>query len=75
MIAFFAILAGAVYACLSLARHGVRFTDIATLMAIILLAAAIILPAMEWTRNRTLRKRWFPFAVPARYIVLLSGSE
>jgi hypothetical protein len=75
MIAFFAILAGAVYACLSLARHGFRITDISTLLAIILLTAAIMLPAMDRTRNRTLGKRFLPFAVPARYIVLFFGSE
>jgi hypothetical protein len=75
MIVFFAILAGAVYACLRMAWHGFRFTDVSTLLAIIVLTAAIILPAMERTRNRTLGKRFFPFAVPARYIALLSGPE
>jgi len=46
MIVFFAILAGAVHACLSLARHGFRLIDISTLLVIILLTAALVLPAM-----------------------------
>ena len=75
MIVFFTILAGAVHACLSLARHGFRLIDISTLLVIILLTAALVLPAMERTRNRTLGNSFFPFAVPARYILLMSGSE
>ncbi|MDR3619260.1 MAG: hypothetical protein P4L85_07915 [Paludisphaera borealis] len=75
MIVFFTALAGAVFACLSLARHGFKLADVTTLMAIILLTAAILLPAMERTRNRTLGKSCFPFAVPSRYITLLYGSE
>ena len=75
MIVYFTTLAGAVLACLSLARHGVKPADITMLLAIILLTAAVILPAMERTRNRTLGKSFFPFAVPARYITLFSGSE
>jgi hypothetical protein len=75
VIVFFTILAGAVYACLSLARHGFKLADITTLLAIILLTAALVLPAMEQTRNRTLGKSSFPFAVPAKYITLFSGSE
>jgi hypothetical protein len=75
VIVFFAILAGAVHACLCLARHGFRFIDISTLLVIILLTAALVLSAMERTRNRTLGNSVFPFAVPARYILLLSGSE
>jgi hypothetical protein len=34
-----------------------------------------MLPAMERARNRTLGKSFFPFAVPARYISLLFGSD
>ncbi len=75
MIVFFTALAGAVLACLSLARYGFKLADITMLLAIILLTAAFILPAMERTRNRTLGKSYFPFAVPARYITLFSGSE
>jgi CHASE2 domain-containing sensor protein len=75
MIVFFTALAGALLACLSLARHGFKLVDITTLLAIILLTAAVILPAMERTRNRTLGTSVFPFAVPARYITLFSGSE
>ncbi len=75
MIAFFTVLAGALLACLILARHGFKLADIMTLMAIILLTAAIILPAMERTRKRTLGKSFSPFAVPARYITLFSDSN
>jgi hypothetical protein len=75
MIVYFTTLAGAVLACLSLARYGVKPADITMLLAIILLTAAVILPAMERTRNRTLGKSFFPFAVPARYVTLFSGSE
>ena len=76
MIVFFTILAGAVHACLSLARHGFRLIDISTLLVIILLnRSCLVLPAMERTRNRTLGNSFFPFAVPARYILLMSGSE
>jgi hypothetical protein len=74
MIVFFATLAGAVLSCMRLARYGFKLADITTLLAIILLIAAIILPAMERTRNRTFGKSFFPFAVPARYINLFSGS-
>jgi hypothetical protein len=75
MIVFFTILAGAVCVCLGLARHGFKLADITTLLAIILLTAAVLLPAMERTRNRTLGKRFFPCAVPAKYITLFSGPE
>jgi hypothetical protein len=75
MIVFFTILSGAVFTCLSLGRHGFKLADITTLLTIILLTAAIILSAMERTGNRTLGKSIFPFAVPAKYINLFSGSE
>lgn len=75
MVVFVTILAGAVHACLSLARHGFKLIDITCLLAIILLTAAILLPAMERTRNQTSGKRFFPIAVPARYSALLFGSE
>jgi hypothetical protein len=75
MIVYFTILVGAVFTCLTLARHGFKLTDITTLLAIILLTAAIMLPAMERTRNRTLGKSFFPFTVPARYVTLLYGSD
>jgi hypothetical protein len=75
VIIFFTMLGGAVYTCLRLARHGLKLADIATLLAIILLTAAFVLPAMEQTRSRTLGKRSFPSVVPARYMTLLSGSE
>ena len=74
MILYFTLLACAILACLSLARHGFKLADVTTALIIILLTAAIILPAMERTRNRTLGKSLFPFAIPARYVTLLSGS-
>jgi hypothetical protein len=75
VIVFFSILAVAVYTCLSLARHGFTLADVATLLAIILLAAASILPAMQQASNRTLGTSSFPFAVPARYTTLFFGPE
>jgi hypothetical protein len=75
MIVFFTILVGAIYTCLRLAKHGFKFADITTLLAMILLTAAIMLPAMERTRIRTLGKSFFPFVVPARYITLFYGSN
>ncbi len=75
MIVFFTILFGAVFICLSLGRHGFKFADITTLLAIILLTAAIILPAMRRTGNRTLGKSFFPFSVPSKYINLFQGPK
>jgi hypothetical protein len=69
MIVFFTIFAGAVFICLSLGRHGFKFADITTLLVIILLTAAIVLPAMWRTGNRTLGKSLFPF------IKLFSGPN
>jgi hypothetical protein len=68
MIVFFTILAGAVVICLSLGRHGFTLADITTLLAIILLTAAIILPGMWRMGNRTRGKNFFPVAVPGKYI-------
>ncbi len=75
MIIFFAILAGAIFICLSFGRHGFTLADITTLLAIILLTAAIILPAMARTGRRTLGKSLFPFAVPAKYIDVFSSPK
>jgi hypothetical protein len=75
MIVFSCVLAGAVFVSLRLARHGFRLPDVASLLVIIMLTTAILLPAMERTKDRTLGKRFFPFAVPARYIALLYGSR
>lgn len=72
---FFTVLAGAVLACFILARHGFRFADVTVLLAIILITAAVILPAMERARNRTLGRTWFTFAVPTWYSTLLSSSR
>jgi hypothetical protein len=75
MILFITLFALAVYTCLNLTGHGFSLADITTLLAIILLTAAIMLPAMERTRIGTLGKSFFPIAVPARYTVLLFGPE
>lgn len=64
----------AVHAVLGLARFGFKLVDIATLLVLILLTAAILLPAMEWTRTRTFGMRFFPHVVPARYMELFSDS-
>ena len=74
-IVFFTILSAAVYACLSLARYGLKLVDIITLLAMIIFTAAIMLTAMERTRSRTLGKRFFPSVVPANYSTLFSGSD
>jgi hypothetical protein len=44
-------------------------------LAIILLTAAFVLPAMEQSRRRSLGTRFFPSVIPARFITLLTGSE
>jgi hypothetical protein len=75
VILFLTALAVAVYFCLNLARHGMRLIDIVTMLAIILITAAFLLPAMQQTRNQTMGKRYFPSIVPARYLTLLAGSE
>ena len=46
-----------------------------TLLAMILLAAAFMLPKIEQTRSRTLSKQFFESFIPERYIALLSGSR
>jgi hypothetical protein len=75
MIIFFTALTGAIYICLSLARHGLKITDTITLLAMILLAAAFVLPKIEQTRNRTLGKQFLRSFIPERYITLFSGSS
>jgi hypothetical protein len=75
VIIFFAIASGAIYISLSLARHGFRLADIATLLAMILLTAAIILPALERSRSRTPGTPVFRSFIPDRYITLFSGSR
>jgi hypothetical protein len=66
VIIFLTTLAGAVHTCLSLGRHGFKLADIATLLAIILLTAAIVLAAMEHPGRSTLGMRLFPSEIPAR---------
>jgi hypothetical protein len=75
IIIFFTTGAAAIYICLSLARHGFRLADIATLLAIILVTAAFMLPALEQTRSRALGKRFYQSLIPARYMTLLSDSK
>lgn len=75
VIIFLTTLAGAIYTCLSLARHGFKLADIAILLAIVLLTAAFLLPGMERTRSRTFGTRFFPSLVPTRIFALLHGSE
>src|SRR5262245_36266912 len=65
---FFATLSGAIFVALRLARHGFKLTDIATLLAIILLTASFVLLAMDRTRTRPAKK---PFIPPA---IVPSGS-
>jgi hypothetical protein len=61
--------------CLSPARHGVRLASIATLLAIILVTAAFMPPALEQTRSRALGKRFYQSMIPATYMTLLSDSK
>jgi hypothetical protein len=69
-----ATLGGAIFVALRLPRHGFKLTDVATLLAIILLTAAIVLQAMEQAKNGTAGKPPFPSIVPARLIILIAGS-
>jgi hypothetical protein len=75
MIVYFAAFAVALVACLSLPRHGFRLVDVATVLAILLLTAALILPAMERAGGRSLGKSYFPFSAPGRFVDLFSLSE
>jgi hypothetical protein len=69
------IVAASVLITLRLAQFGFRLADVLTMLAIILLTAAFLLPAMEQMRAQTLGKRSFPPVVPARYLSLFSGPE
>ncbi len=71
MIVYFLVLSAAVVACLSLPRHGFRFIDVATALLILLLTAALLLPAMEKAGVRSLGKSYFPFSAPRRFVDLL----
>jgi hypothetical protein len=75
MAIFLLTLALALFGCLRLRWHGFRIADIVTLLAIMLVAVAILLPAMRETRDRTAGKRFFPFAVPQQYVELLYGRD
>ena len=72
VIIFFTTVAGAIYICLSLPRHGFKLADIVTLLAMILLTAAVMLPAMEQNRSRPLRMQFFRSFIPARCVALFS---
>lgn len=65
----------AVIGTLVLARHGLRVVDVVVALTIILLTAALLFPAMEQTRQRTLGRRTIPLAMPARYVDLLYGPQ
>jgi hypothetical protein len=67
---FVAIFALAVAICFRLPRYGFKFADVSTVLAIILLAAAFLLPAMAQTRSRTLGKQFFPSLMPSRFETL-----
>jgi Mn2+/Fe2+ NRAMP family transporter len=75
IIILFTAVTGAIYISLSLARHGFKITDIVTLLAMILLTAAFMLPAIERTRSRTLGKQFLRSFIPEKYITLFSGSR
>ena len=75
MIIFFTTVTGAIYICLSLARHGFKITDIITLLAMILLAVTFMLPKIEQTRSRTLSKQFLRSFIPERYTTLFSASR
>jgi hypothetical protein len=75
MAVFLLVLALAVFVSLRLPRHGFPLADVAVLLALILVTAVLLLPAMERTRDRTFGKRFFPLAVPQKYVTLLYGSD
>jgi hypothetical protein len=73
--AFLFALALAVFISLRLRWHGFRLADILMLLAILLATIAVLLPEMEATRERTAGRRYYPFAVPQRYVELLYGRD
>jgi hypothetical protein len=66
-----ALLPGLIVSPLLLARRGFRLTDIATVMAVVLLTIGFLLPAMVQTRIRTAGQRTFPIKVPTSVHSLL----
>jgi hypothetical protein len=74
-IIFFLTMGAAIFVALRLPRHGSKLTDVATLLAIILLSAALVLLAIDQTRRRTAGKQFIPSIVPARIIILIAGDE
>ena len=75
IIIFFTTAIGAICICLRLARYGYKLVDVATLLTLVLLATAIMLPSMEQTRRRTLGKQFFRSLIPGRYVALFSDSR
>ena len=75
MAAFLVVVTFALFASLRLQQFGYRLVDILTLLAILLMTIAVLLPEMVATHDRTAGKRYFPFAVPQRYIELLYGWD
>jgi hypothetical protein len=75
VVAFVAAFVIALFLISKLPRQGARPVDVATLLAILLLGAAILLPAMHQVGARTLGKQFLPFAVPARYVSMLLGPR
>ncbi|MHC5538239.1 hypothetical protein ACYOEI_08420 [Singulisphaera rosea] len=63
----------AVVGTLLLSRHGLRIVDLVVALMIIVLTAAMLFPAMENTRMRTMGRRTLPLRMPARYAELLYG--
>ena len=66
-----ALLTGLIVSPLTLAKRGFKLTDIATLMAVVLLTIGFMLPAMVRTRIRTAGQRTFPITVPTSVYSLL----
>lgn len=75
MVIFLLVLASAVFGSFRLRWHGFRLADMGMLLAIIILTAAVLLPAMIVTRHRTAGKRVFPFAVPQHCVERFYGRE
>lgn len=75
MVAFVAVATVAVFVCLKLPGHGARLADVATLLTLVLLIAAFLLPQIERTRDRTAGRRYFPSMIPGRFTALVRGLD
>jgi hypothetical protein len=58
-----------------LARKGYRLLEIVVVVAVVLLAACLLLPAMHRTRVRTLGRRTVPVVMPDSVRRFLDGFE